>query len=278
MFHSIVWELKKYCYLPYTILVVLGVICLGFANTVDSGTTEIQLTVFHLLLQVISGEKVQSIFHSALLLWKSSLSGWMVVFAPLLLTLPYIGVLSEERQNGLVQFELIRSGNLRYCVSKILSGALYGGLVFTVSYATLGSVFSLVFPSISTFSSEEQVIFIQSSVTVYILKLLFGSFVYGIFASIFGIGVAIFFRDKYMLWCLPFMLNYIYQQMIMKAVGKMYVSNVELAQRMDAFLPYQIANLFMNRYWIEVLLVIMGAYIGLMLLFYQKVKRRKWIG
>ena len=269
-------ELKKYCYLPYTLIVMLGVICLGFANTVDD--SGMLITVFQLMLRLMSGDEVQSIFHSALLLWKSSFSGWMVVFTPLLLTLPYIGVLSEERQNRLVQFEMIRSGNARYCVCKVISGALYGGLSFAVSYAILGCMFALIFPPISAFSAEEQAMFVQTSIIVYIVKVLCGSFVYGVFASIFGIGVAIFFRDKYMLLCLPFMLNYIYQQIIEKAASKIYVSNAELAEKIETFLPLQIGNLFMNRYWSIVLLIILGVYMGLIALFYQKVKRGKWIG
>lgn len=277
MFRMIGSELKKYCYLPYTLVGLLGVICLGFVSTVYD-SSGMQITMFQLMMQYLSEKSGMSISHSAAILWESSLSGWLTVFAPLLLTLPYIGVLSDERQNGLVQFELIRSGNLRYCVSKVLSGALYGGLAFSVGFSMLGGIFTLIFPSISAFPAEEQAIFLRTSLFLYVLKVVAGSFIYGVFASIFGIGVAIFFRDKYMLLCLPFLLNYIYQQMLLKTVMKLGATNMELAEWINWFYPSQIANVSMNRYWITVMLVVVGVYMGLLVLFYQKVKRGKWIG
>lgn len=277
MFRMIGSELKKYCYLPYMLIVLLGVICLGFAGTVYD-PSGMPMTIAQLMIQYFSGEELMSISYSGVIIWSSSLSSWLSVFLPLILTLSYISVLSDERQNGLVQFELIRSGNLRYCVSKVLSGAFYGGLAFLISYAILGGIFMVVFPSISAFPVEEQAIFLRTSLSLYLLKRLVGSFFYGVFASMFGIGVSIFFRDKYMLLCLPFLLNYIYEQMLMKMVMKLGMTNMELSEWLNWFYPSQIANVSMNRYWITVVLLVMGVYIGLVVLFYQKVKRGKWIG
>jgi len=149
-------ELKKYCYLPYTLFVLLGVICLGFTSTVYD-SSGMQITMFQLMMQYLSGESGMSISHSVVTLWESTLSGWLIVFAPLLLTLPYIEVLSDERQNGLVQFELIRSGNLRYCVSKVFSGALYGGLAFAVGFTIFGGIVTLIFPLVSAVPAEERI-------------------------------------------------------------------------------------------------------------------------
>ena len=48
--------------------------------------------------------------HVALELWRAGIGGWLIVFAPMLLTVGYMISLSGERQNGQIRFALMRSG------------------------------------------------------------------------------------------------------------------------------------------------------------------------
>lgn len=148
------------------------------------------------------------------MLWKCGIGDWLLVFLPLLSTFGYIVLNAEERQSGQIKFLLIRMGNLRYCVSKVLSGALIGGFTFVAGYLIFGVFMLILFPSFGAFPADSQSIYMElyfgNTVFLYVLKRLTGVFLLGIFSSVFGIGVAMIFRDKYMLMCLPFLLNYIY--------------------------------------------------------------------
>lgn len=265
-------EFKKYCYLPYMLTGVLGIVFLGFVNTVYD-SDGMQVPVFVLMLRFLKEEPVRDISMCGFILWGNAISGWLAVFAPLLLTFSYIAVLSGERQNGLTQFELIRFGNLKYSMTKVVSGALFAGTVFVVGYIMLGLLFAAVFPSLSDFPVGEQEIFIGGSPVVYVLKKLAGGFFYGMFSGMFGIGVAVWFRDKYMLICLPFLLNYVYQQILQKAVLVRYASGAESAAWLEAFLPYRIADISISRYWIVPIAVMLVVYAGIAFSFYLNADR-----
>lgn len=277
MIRCIVAEFKKYCYLPYLLTGVLGIVFLGFVNIVyDPGG--MQVPVFVLMLRYWNGEFSGDISMCGLLLWGNAVSGWLAVFAPLLLTLPYIAVLSGERQNGLIQFELIRSGNLKYSVTKVISGALFAGAVFVMGYILLGLLFAAAFPPFSDFPAGELEMLTGGAPAVYILKRIAGGFVYGMFSGMFGIGVAVWFRDKYMLLCLPFLLNYVYQQILQKAASVRYASGAESAAWLEAFFPYRIADISAGRYWTVPVAVMFAIYAGIALSFYLNVKRGNWGG
>ena len=104
------------------------------------------------------------------------------MFAPMLLSMGYILLLSEERRNGQIRFHILRSGNWKYCISKVCSGALAGGIVFLIGYALFGLLLVMRFPSVRTFPIEEQEIFLLgSSIGIVIMKKLIGAFLYGMF-------------------------------------------------------------------------------------------------
>ena len=155
--------------------------------------------------------EVQKILHLPyLLLGVAGIGGWLTVFAPMLLTLGYMISLSGERQNGQIRFALMRSGKLRYCISKVCGGALAGGIISLIGYAVFGLLMVIRFPSLNMLPVEEQEFYLMgSTLAAEAVKRLIGAFLYGMMGSLFGIGVAIAFRDKYMLICLPFMINYI---------------------------------------------------------------------
>lgn len=278
MFRNIGQELKKNCYYPYVLLPVISIVALCLASPGEIGSNGEEITIFSLMLQGREAAAGQ-IGKSAFYLWKQGLAGgWLPLFLPLLLTFGYIALLSDERQSGQIQFQLLRSGNLRYCIGKVASGALFGGIIFVVSYSLFGILMAVCFPALSSFSPEEQSLYLEmyfaNSIHIFVLKQLVGVFLLGVSASAFGIGVAIFFRDKYMLLCLPFLLNYTYRQSLMKLmINKTMEGEGESIRWIEAFFPDSIVQLSFNRYWGVSLLMLLLVYVGLTLLFYVSVKR-----
>ena len=276
MLHEIKLEFKKNVYVPYMFIEIIGIIFLCFSATGETDMSGKQISIFSLMFQ--AQQDNTDILKSALSLWNAGIGGWLVVFAPMLLSMGYILLISEERRNGQIRFHILRSGNWKYCISKLCSGAFVGGIVFLIGYALFGLLMLVRFPSIRTFSAEEQEILLMgSSISVVIIKKLIGAFLYGMFGSVFGIGVAIVFRDKYMLVCLPFMINYIYQQILTKmATDAMAAEAYEKLTWIETFRPENIMNISMGWNWFLTVILMLAIYAVLSVIFYRCVKRGDW--
>lgn len=276
MFHEIKLEFKKNIYVPYIFIEIIGIIILCLSATGETDMNGKQISIFSLIFQELPANT--DVLKSALSLWQAGIGGWLVVFAPMLLSMGYILLISEERRNGQIRFHILRSGNWKYCISKLCSGALAGGIVFLIGYALFGLLMLVRFPSIRTFSAEEQEILLMgSSISVVIIKKLIGAFLYGMFGSVFGIGVAIAFRDKYMLVCLPFMINYIYQQILTKmATDAMAAEAYERLTWIETFQPENIMNISLGWNWFLSVILMLAIYAVLSVIFYRCVKRGDW--
>ena len=282
MLRCVSQELKKIFYLPYVLIPVLGIVCLCLASTGAVDENGKSIAIFSLILQNGQTGNVGAIEKSALFLWKSGVGDWLVVFLPLLLTFGYIAQITGERQSGQVQFALMRSGNLRYCLAKVISGALFGGIVFVIGYALFGIILAAVFPSFSSFPYEIQSIypelFVGNSLFLFVIKQFAGVFLYGVFGSVFGIGVSVLSRDKYMLLCIPFLLNYIYRQILQKLLVDNMENGDGITEWISACYPDFIIQISPNRFWLFTVILMLAGYVGLTVLFYWEVKRGHYGG
>ena len=270
MIRNIRIEVQKILHLPYLLLGVTGIIVLCLTATGDMDAGGRQISIFSLMIR----PEDTNTQHTAFELWRAGIGGWLIVFAPMLLTVGYMISLSGERQNGQIRFALMRSGKLRYCISKVCGGALAGGMIFLMGYVIFGLLMMMRFPALSTLPAEEQEIYLMgSTLAVEIVKHLIGAFLYGMMGSLFGIGVAIIFRDKYMLICLPFMINYIYQQVLGKLTTDcMVAEKYEKITWIEAMKPESIMNISGNVTWLIPFVVMLVIYILLIGVFYLSMK------
>ena len=192
MLRCIGLEFRKNCYWPYVLLPVIGIVCLGFGNTVYDASGK-SITLLELAGQLRAGVIAPDISFSAPVIWQQGLGSWLVLFAPLLVSFGYIVTLSSERQNGQMKFELIRAGSIRYCASKVVSGALFGGTVFLTGYVLFGLAVNIFFPTLSSFRAEEQSLcmelYLGNSMLSFVFRRLAGAFMFGVFSSVFLISV-----------------------------------------------------------------------------------------
>ncbi|MCI6536680.1 MAG: hypothetical protein MR443_03405 [Lachnospiraceae bacterium] len=270
MIRNIRLEVQKILHLPYLLLSVAGIIALCLTATGETDVGGRQISIFSLMIR----SEDASSQHVALELWRAGIGGWLIVFAPMLLTVGYMISLSGERQNGQIRFALMRSGKLRYCISKVCGGALAGGIIFLIGYAVFGLLMMIRFPLLSTLPVEEQEFYLMgSSLAMEVVKYLIGAFLYGMTGSLFGIGVAIVFRDKYMLICLPFMINYIYQQVLSKLSLECWASeNYEKITWIEAMKPESIMNISGNVIWLIPFVAMLVLYVVLIGIFYLSMK------
>lgn len=281
MIRCIFQELKKNLYFPYAFLAILGIVLLALVSPGGTSETGADITIFSMLHNTVENGRMADIGQAGLVLWGKGLSGWMAIFVPFLLTFGYIAVTVNEHQDMFTRFQLLRFGKLNYCISKVCGGALSGGILFTLGYGLFGLIMLAVFPDFSSFPQEEQEIYLMmwgTNAADYIVKQLLGAFLYGMGASTFGIGVTIFFRDKYMLLCLPLLLNYAYGQVLNKQMddrmkaGKGY-------EMLLAFMPESlIRNMLWDKYWFAGVVFMLAVYAVLLFIFYRMVKRGYFSG
>ena len=270
MMRNIRIEVQKILYLPYLLRGVAGIIALCLTATGDMGAGGSQISIFLLMIRT----DVNNTPHNAFVLWRAGIGGWLIVFAPMLLTMGYMISLSGERQNGQIRFALMRSGKLRYCISKVCGGALAGGIISLIGYAVFGLLMMIWFPSLSTLPVEEQEFYLMgSTLGMEVVKCLIGAFLYGMTGSLFGIGVAIAFWDKYMLICLPFMINYIYLQVLGKLTSDCIVAEkYEKSIWIEAMRPESIMNISGSVIWLILFVVMLMIYVVLIGVFYLSMK------
>lgn len=140
----------------------------------------------------------------------------------------------------------------------------------------IGEWLILFFPSFSTFPLEDQSFYREmyfgNQIGIYVLKQLTGVFFYGMFASVYGIGATILFRDQYMLLCLPFLLNYMYRQLLTKLLT-IAISNSQSIEWIETFYPDSIIRIALKKYWVTSVLLFLVAYMIITILFYWSLKR-----
>lgn len=277
MIRCIRTEFKKCMYFPFFLLAALGTLALCLAAIGEYDYTGKSRTILEMMVRGVDGQTVDQ---SGLVLWLNGCSGWLTLILPLLTTFGYLVTLSSERQSGETGAVLLRAGNLRYCMGKVTGGALAGGVGAAAGYGLFGLLMAAVFPAFSGFPPEEQGFYLEiygaSSSAVVIVKRLLGFFLYGIFVSFFGIGVAVAVRDRYMLLCLPFLMNYVYTQVVNKLLwGGSMDGPPGLGQ---IFSMDTVMDVSADPYWGMSLVFMAVVYVALVFLFWLEVKRRGYYG
>lgn len=111
---------------------------------------------------------------------------WM--FCPIIVGIPCVIVKKTER------FALFRISKNRYFLSKYFSSVISGGAILFFAY--------LIFGLVCNGMSDESIL------NIYFAKKLLSVFIWGITASIPATILSEFVRSKYLILCIPFVINY----------------------------------------------------------------------
>lgn len=217
---SILSEIKKSLYPPLFILScaqITLVCCLSEGYTSASGRT---YTIMELLLFLPGNGMFADISLNRYDIWLRGAGTWSQLLFPFLVSTGYLYTIANEKLSGLNRLLLIRENNLRYGVSKLVSAMVSGGILLLAGYLCFGCLIYARFPSVYEYPMEKLNFYME--ITPDFKELLFclnrcgRIFLYGMCINVFAYLVAVFFRDKYILGCLPLMLKYLWGQAVMK--------------------------------------------------------------
>lgn len=114
--------------------------------------------------------------------------GYLWMFCPLIVSIPCIFTRKTER------FLLFRTSKNKYMLSKYFACLVSGGSIVFIAYC--------IFISLCMLLVKENIW------SIYIVKKLMSVFIWGVTSSVPGIMLAEFLENKYLILCIPFVLNY----------------------------------------------------------------------
>lgn len=129
-------------------------------------------------------------------IFRTGTQGYLWMFASVFVSAPFVMMMCSAKKNNNIRFELFRSGKMEYVLGKCFASLICGGLVMMLSYALYSFGICLVFPAGDAMKILDYVkrfaeLFLYGMTSTYITYILSG-----------------FMRNKYLVLCLPFMINY----------------------------------------------------------------------
>lgn len=131
-------------------------------------------------------------------------SGWFTLFAPITAAFCFVPIISAERDEKAVRFQIIRTSKAKYFFSQFFSGIISGGIAVLIGYIIFAAAAAFLFPS----AAEIQSAGIEFNFTKAALLM----FLFGAFWSIPAMLLASVIRNKYLVLCIPFFLKYALSQ------------------------------------------------------------------
>lgn len=215
IFYALSQELKKTIFNVGFILCILITVILFFTTIlyVESSTGKIY-SVIEGIIQLDKKIFLSDPSFAAINVFSNAISGYFLMFIPIIAAFPFIPNYCSERNSGLIRFTIYRVGKMKYYISKFLSALLGGGFAVFLGYAIFGLIIYFIFPSHSSYISliGER----KTNIHLMVLKSLLGVFLYGSVSAVPAFLMTSFVRNRYIITCVPFMIIYLYNTSLTK--------------------------------------------------------------
>lgn len=180
--------------LPIAIFLTFSIFLSSTIYETDTGKTYNAITVF----LNFTGDEIANIGVSQNdVLFQG---GHFWIYAPLVVLLPLIPILVMERAGGSRRYQILRTGKIPFAIEKMLITLLAGGMVALCGFLLFSVYVSVLFPA-----GEEAV------TAVLFVGKAFKYFLYGAVLAVLGYIVAIFIKNVYLVFCIPFIANYLWE-------------------------------------------------------------------
>lgn len=181
-----------------------GIAVVGLTLIIMSGTvvTEVATATDYNFFQMVfmQGEKRKEMMEMYNITFErifcTGTQGYLWMFASVFVSAPFVMMMCSAKKNSNIRFELFRSGKTEYVLGKCFASLICGGLVMSLSYALFSLGIRFVFPTGDALEIFDYV------------KRFAELFLYGMTGTYITYILSGFMRNKYLVLCLPFMINY----------------------------------------------------------------------
>ena len=172
-----------------------------------------------------------------------ALSGYAAMALPITAALPFVMSFISERSSGNMRFTVIRTGRVKYYLSKFFSALLSGGLAVWLGVNLFAVLVYILFPH--TQSPEMLADYIPNGVFSMLLRTAAGAFGYGAISILPAFFLCSFCTNSYIILCVPFLLKFIYETILSTVQTNLVAAgDYEIYQQTLPFYPNAITFLF----------------------------------
>lgn len=210
---------------------------------------------------------------------QGAISGYFMMFIPILAAFPFVPNFCAERNSGLIRFSIQRTGKMRYYISKYLTSLIGGGLAVTFAYLIFAIIVYSFFPSIHSYQIQQdmQEMYQKNQMIVSFLKNVVGVFLYGAISAIPAFLMASFVKNRYLITCIPFMLVYLYSTCLTKLSYDGMAKNKQVLITIAYSLkPETVSRLSQMEETVRNALIINGLFTLIAFILFVFIMNRRW--
>lgn len=208
----------------FFICVIFMVVLLFYANIHTDYSTQSRYSVIRGLLYYSREELADEYEFCNTLVVQNARSGWFMLFAPILGAFCFVPIITTEREENALRFQIFRTSKLKYFISEFFAGAISAGTATALGYAVFSAIVSPLFPSVSEMSDLAKNML--EGTTFNFPKLLLGTWCFGAFWSIPAMLLTSVLRNKYLIMCIPFFIKYGLTQTYQKISQNIYAGEL----------------------------------------------------
>lgn len=182
--------------------------------------------------------------------FSSGLTGYGAMFLPIIVSFPFMIAYCAERNNGLMRFTIMRTGKLKYYISKFITAVFSGGLSVMIGLMLFGIACFFLFPNFSTYTLDPE--FVKhmgyEQLGDNVIKILINAFIFGAVSTLPGFFISSFCKNPYLITCVPFLLVYIWNISLGKVVAILVAKdNIKLVEKVECFYPDSLSKILFRK-------------------------------
>lgn len=204
----------------FWLCMLMTVLLLFFAEIHTDDTTLNRYSVIRGLTDFSREELAEEFEFCNISVVQNARSGWFMLFAPILGAFCFVPILTTEREENVLRFQIFRASRLKYYIAEFFAGVVSAGAATALGYAVFSAIVSPLFPSISEMSDFAKNML--ESTELNFPKLLLGMWCFGAFWSTPAMLLTSILRNKYLIMCIPFFLKYGLTQTYQKISQNIY--------------------------------------------------------
>lgn len=190
----------------FALILAVAFLCLCIPVSRDDGTMTNCLSV---LFQVSGEEYVMSDSLKLPSLMRSVISGYFIMFAPMIVSLSILPILCEEKESGMVRYILPRSGKKASVTGSFLAAVWSGGLVVVAGYLLVFIILAIH----AYFMGGLSCVSMNTQEMQQMVIRIVGVWIYGMICAVWTYLISIFLRNRYLLSCIPYIFLYLSDRM-----------------------------------------------------------------
>ncbi|MDE6732077.1 MAG: hypothetical protein K2J77_04290 [Oscillospiraceae bacterium] len=151
-------------------------------------------------------------------------TGWFMLFAPILGAFCFVPIITTERDENALRFQIFRASKLKYYIAEFFAGVISAGTATALGYTLFAAIAFPLFPSVSEMSDFAAMML--EGTTFNFPKLLLEMWCYGAFWSVPAMLLTSVLRNKYLIMCIPFFIKYGLTQTYQKIMQNGFASGI----------------------------------------------------